>query len=204
MKSITFIFISFIILSCNSCTQNSKKKSIDESTDTMQSTAESTQPGAVGFDINSIPISTAEIGEYPYLAAPKGYQYANEINREYEEKYFFYNDSLMMMVGGQYYHAMILPIKGGEFTETSIVKNYEQAISKLDGVMVYTGKIISTASDLLRENSMPYAKDMYDPYPYNYKQFLIRTSEGDIWFELCYGLNIEGIDFTVVYDKKDK
>ncbi|MDR1503521.1 MAG: hypothetical protein LBT43_13820 [Prevotella sp.] len=198
MKNIVSVFILFLIVFYSSCSQSSKKGFADKSV------TENIQSSVAEFDINSVPITNSEIGEYPYLSAPKGYQYTNDHNREYEEKYFFYNDSLIMTIGGQYYHTMVLPINGQEFSETNVVKNYEETILQLGGVLVYSGKIINIATDLLRENSMQYAKDMYDPYPYNYKQFLIRTPKGNVWFELCYGLNTEGIDFTVVYEEKDK
>lgn len=196
MKNIVFIFTLFLMFFYSSCFQSSQKGLPDKSVN------ENIQSSITEFDINSIPVTNSEIGEYPYLSAPKGYQYINEHNRAYEEKYFFYNDSLVMTIGGQYYHVMVLPIDGQEFSETSVVKSYEETILQLGGVLVYSGGIINKATDLLRKNSMRYAKDMYDPYPYNYKQFLVRTPQGNIWFELCYGLNTKGLDFTVIYEKR--
>ena len=204
MKNSLFILIILAVVSCG-------KKQAPDSTIPQQETPAQSENEITNkaenkntFDINTIPISSADIGSFPYLSAPEGYKYSKEVNKRYEEKYFFYNDSLAMPVGGKYYHAMIYPEEGEEFSDTYIVKNYEQAITKLGGVEIYSGGFINKAHDLFRENKPSYAKDMYDPYPYKYKQFVLRTSDGNIWFELCHGLNVNGIDYTVMFEGEIK
>ena len=200
MKNLLFILI---VLSITSCGQRSNRgtatpeQNTEISDNTNNRNANELSPV---FDINSILVSSEDIGSFPYLSAPDGYEYSREHNRKYEEKFFFYNDSLMMTVGGKYYHAMIVPKNGEEFSGTYIVKNYELAIEKIGGIQIYSGSIVKKASELLRESDVPYAKDMYNPYPYNYKQFIVKTPEGNVWFELCYGLNMNGVDFTVIHE----
>ncbi|MFV0538654.1 MAG: OmpA family protein [Dysgonomonas sp.] len=199
MKTLFYAFTFLLLVSCGQTNKGGSNQE-DSTTSVDAKSFESTEST---FDVNSIPVSNANIGDFPYLSAPEGYKYSSdEQNRKYEEKYFFYNDSLMMTVGGKYYHTRIVPNDGEEFTETYVVKNYQQAISKLGGVEVYSGGMVDKASDLLRKNNMTYAKDLYDPYAYNYKQFVLRTSSGNVWIELCHGLNINAIDFTVIFESE--
>lgn len=46
---------------------------------------------------------------------------------------------------------MILPLDGQEFSETNVVKSYEETRLQLGSVLVYSGAIINKATDLLRK-----------------------------------------------------
>lgn len=202
MNKLLFILFTVIAVSCSQKSNNNSTGSQTEPTPSSKQVA-SAKATSTSFDIAAVSISNADIGAFPYLSAPQGYEYSGtEQNKKYEEKYFFYNDSLVMTIGGKYYHTMIVAKKGEEFSETYVVKNYEQAIKKIGGVEVYSGRIVDKASDLLKSKEVAYAKDMYDPYPYSYKQFVVKTANGNVWIELCHGLNMNGIDFTVMYDGK--
>ena len=195
------LLFTLIILLTVSCGSKSSQDSANSQHNAVQSESKVAGKAENAFDINSIPVSNAEIGIFPYLSAPEGYQYSNEHNKRYEKKYFFYNNSSVMTIEGKYYHARVYPIEGEVFSDSYIVKNYEQTIKELGGVEIYSGGIVRNASDLLKKNDMAYVKDMYDPYPYNYKHFVLRTPDGNIWIELCHGFNANIIDFTIVYDE---
>ena len=197
MKTLLFAIVTVIAISCGSGSSSRESANVQQDAASGSEIANKTENV---FDINAIPVSNADIGSFPYLSVPEGYRYSDEHNRRYEEKIFFYNDSLIMTIGGKYYHARVYPMQGEEFSETYIVRNYEQVIKKLGGVEIYSGGIVKKASELLNKNSMTYAEDMYNPYPYNYKQFVLRTAGGNVWIELCHGLNANIVDFTVMYE----
>ncbi len=197
MKHFFLILATLTVVSCNQ--SKSPNNSATSEQTPVQSDNEVTNSTTTSFDINSISFSDADMGIFPFLSPPDGYKYMKENNRKYEEKYFFYNDSMIMIIGGKYHHAFVVPDNGEEFSETYIVKNYEQAIKKLGGIEVYSGESVSKLHEL---NEMAYAKDMYNIFPYKYKQFVVRTPNGNAWFEICYGLNCNAIDFTVVYEGK--
>lgn len=51
---------------------------------------------------------------------------------------------------------------------------------------------------MISQNNPLYTENMYNAYAASYKQFVIRTPKGNVWFELAYGYNVEWVDFTVV------
>lgn len=167
-----------------------------------QGAASNNENGANGaFDINKIPVAATFNGDFPYLSAPESYQYSSKKTKEFEEKYFFYNDSLVHKVEGKYYHARIFPKENVEFSNTYIVNNYKKAIEKAGGVEIYSGWLPNKAGALISKEQPSYTEDIYDIYPYKYKQFIIRTPKENIWIELIHGLNANMVDFTVVSEK---
>lgn len=166
----------------------------------MQVKPDSTLHKVPTFNLDQVPVTTSPVGDFPYLSAPAGYRYGDEKNKSLEEKYFFYNDSLIKKVSGQYYHTAIFQ-EGDVFEDTYLVNAYKTAIEKLGGVEFYSGGLPSSASELLDQEKPAYISDMYDPRPYKYKQFLIRTPKENIWIELCHGLNANQVDLTVVKEE---
>ncbi len=189
--------IALVITSIASC--KAKDKQEETTTNPIEQT-ESKSPQENVFDINQLPISRENVGEFPYLSAPESYQYTGSKTKEYEEKLFFYNDSMVYKVGGKYYHARIHAKENVEFAATYVVNNYKKAVEKLGGIEIYSGPLTKTSNKVLEED-LPYLKDLYDPFAYNYKQFLIRTAKENIWIELIHGLNADMIDFTVVKEE---
>lgn len=89
MKIFTYIFLALTLL-INSCRQNPKQKDVSSNSTAKQ--AKETEDKAIGkngFQLDQIKISTKEIGAFPYLDAPTGYKYVNQVDRKLEEKYFF-------------------------------------------------------------------------------------------------------------------
>src|SRR5690606_3708584 len=91
MKKILLTLISVsILLSCN----NSEK--VDNQTTEKGATSkedseivENTEINAVAFDINSIPVSTADIGDFPFFTLPKGLKNQNKpLQRNFDVCYF--------------------------------------------------------------------------------------------------------------------
>lgn len=189
------------LIGLSSCNQKSNRQSQEDGTaDTLQVPKVVESTASVGFNLDQVPMTTREVGEYPYLIAPLGYSHAGEKTKSLEEKYFFYNDSLTRKVSGQYYYTAVFQ-EGDVFEDTYLVNEYKKAIEKLGGVEFYSGGLPASASELLDKEQPAYVKDMYDPRPYKYKQFLIRTPEANIWIELCHGLNANQVDLTVVKEE---
>lgn len=187
------LWFVFTTLSCGN-----EQKADDHSKKSTELETPAANPAS--FDLSAIPLTDQNAGEFPYLSTPDSYRYSDEKNRAYEEKFFFYNDSLVHRVGGKYYHAAIFPKENTTFSETYVVNNYKKAIENLGGVEIYSGPIHSAFHKVLEEKP-PYLKDLYDPFAYKYSQFLIKTPKENIWIELIHGLNTDMIDFTVLKEE---
>lgn len=198
MKTYHFIFFA-VLLAISSCNRNNKQeaKADHNTADTLNPTSGNKAGASARFDSEKVPVTTKDLGSFPYLAAPEGYKYSGDINKTLEEKYIFYDDSLVRTVDGKYFHAKIVP-SGNVFEDTFIVTEFKKAIEKLGGVEVYSGGLPALAGELIDKEKPAYVSDMYDPRPYKYKQYLIRAPKENIWIELCHGLNANQIDFTVV------
>ena len=153
------------------------------------------------FNTDGIPESTADLGEFPYFSAPKSYKFTEEKNKDYEEKYFFYNKNDVTAIAGRYFHTQIFAEPDVDFSETYVLRNYQQAIEKAGGVEVYSGYVPFKATNLITTEQPSFAKDMYDYQSTQYKQYIIKTPEGNIWVELNYGNNANLVDLTVVAEE---
>lgn len=199
MKNYNHILLITLMLGILSCNRSNKKSDNSDSltADTLQPKAIESTKVSAGFNLDRVPVSTMDLGTFPYLTAPDKYKYSGDIKKQLEEKYFFYNDSLVRKVSGAYFHTTIFSA-GDVFEDTFVVLEYRKAIEKLGGIEVYSGGIPAAAAELINKEQPAYVSDMYDPIPYKYKQFLIRTPKDNIWIELCHGLNAQQIDLTVV------
>ncbi|MFD2288060.1 hypothetical protein GJU39_17080 [Pedobacter petrophilus] len=201
MKTSNYIYVVALVClgSCNQAPE--KKNGENKPHDTLASTSVSETISSVDNNLDNVPVSDKELGQFPYLKAPEGYKFSGDTNRQLEEKYFFHSDSLVQKVSGKYFHTTIFP-SGTSFEDTFIVKQYTKDIEELGGVQIYAGGLPNAARELIDKEKPAYAEDMYDPMPYKYKQFLINTKKEKIWIELCHGLNSNQIDLTVMLKKK--
>lgn len=150
---------------------------------------------------DSIAVSAADIGKFPYLNPPEGYVYDRYAkNRNFAEKYHFYNDSSIVTIGGKYFRALILKEKDKgwkkeKFNDTLVISHYENAIKQLGGVEVYSKDKPLKMLDMLDD-------DMSNqPVADNYRQFIIRTPNGNAWFNLEYGYDsVQQIVYSVLFE----
>jgi len=198
------IYFSFLIavVALSSCKQNANQaNSVNTEIDTLQISKATKNIAAKGFNLDQVAISKQDIGKFPYLFSPAGYQQTDAKEKQMEEKYFFYNDSLVRKVSGQYYQAKVFNKEGKVFEDTYLVNAYKTDIEKLGGMEFYVGGLPALAAQLIDTEKPAYVADMYDPRPYKYKQYLIRRPKENIWIELCHGLNANQIDLTVVREE---
>ena len=88
-KTLIILSIGALLAACN--------KKAEQKTDTTQNTvavedtraAEKSSGGTTQFDINSIPVSNAELGELPFFSFPKGLDFQNKpVQRGYDVLFF--------------------------------------------------------------------------------------------------------------------
>lgn len=202
MKTYNFILFA-LLLGLGSCNPRGNNETTDrgnEAADTLHYKPSVSATSSPEFNLKQVPVSTKLAGDFPYLSAPEGYKYSEETNKKLEEKYFFYSDSLVRKVSGQYFHTAVFS-SGDGFDDTFVVREFKNAVEKLGGVEIYSGGLPTAANQLIEKENPVYVSDMYDPRPYKYKQFLIRTPKENIWIELCHGLNANQIDLTVVKEE---
>jgi OmpA-OmpF porin, OOP family len=144
------ILISCIISSCGKPENEAPVVQSSEVIDATQSTVkeEAIQPNApvlakTAFDLNSIPVSSAEIGEFPFFQAPEGYRYSPSEKRPFDREYFAINGTLTP-VEGVSFKAVIDAVseESGAFSSLQVSAGYKQAILAAGGVKLPT-KIVT-------------------------------------------------------------
>lgn len=150
---------------------------------------------------DSMEISTADIGKFPYLIPPEGYIYDRFAkNRNFAEKYHFYKDSSMVTIGGKYFRALVRKkddpkYKKEKFNDSLVVAYYENAIKRLGGTEVYADnkplkKLDRIDDDLANQ-----------PIAGTYRQFIVRTPEGNAWFDLEYDYDtVQQVVYSVLFE----
>ncbi len=188
-----------VLISCN----NHKSEPSEKNIETAQNNVKEPEQPSVSkkFNWDNVPVTEASIGAFPYFSAPESYRYEGEKTRDFEEKYFFFNDSLVQQASGKYYHTKVYPAGNTSFSETFIVNSYKKAIEKAGGLEIYSGPIPFKATDLIVKQDPPYKKDLYDYQSTKYKQFVIKTPAAHIWIELNYSNNANLVDFTVLTEE---
>jgi len=142
------------------------------------------------------PQPAQEIGGFPYISAPDGYALRNETRLEFEQKYLFPGGKFEI-VEGPYFHTDIFA-DGGTWNETLLLSRLDRHITALGGKRMFDGPMPDAARTMIQENEPRFVKDLYDPWPYRFRQYLIQTPEKTIWIEIGYGYNAQMLDLTVI------
>lgn len=142
------------------------------------------------------PQPAQDLAEFPYLGAPDGYALRNQTRLEFEQKYLFPGGRLEI-VEGPYFHADIF-VDGGVWNETLLLSRFDRQIAALGGKRMFDGSMPAAARTMIQENAPRFVKDLYDPWPYRFRQYLIQRPDKTIWVEIGYGYNAEMLDLTVI------
>jgi hypothetical protein len=202
--------LSLVVLA-SACGKNDNKKTaaasapVPEVNHTQQVTPESqsapmpdaskatTEPAPIAaFDINTIPISNKEIGEFPFFTPPEGYEYvtqgASRLNERDSIKNFsryYYplgKENLYPVEGKTFYNVRINSKEGGDEI-LLIQRNYENAITAAGGVKVFDGKVDPSKTYNILSSD--------DRYRYGVRNesgerqvYVIRKQDMEVWFEI--------------------
>ena len=159
-------------------------------------------PSTVGADLSALPVSTAELGDFPFVVLPQGFRQGDVSDRPLEQKYVFPAGGLLT-VEGRYHHARVFAAPDDQWAETLLLRGLEDHIKTLGGVRIFDGALPGAAREKITADEPRFVADLYDPWPYRFRQYVIRTPESRIWIEIGYGYNAETIDLTVVEEAVD-
>ena len=89
------------------------------------------------FDISTIPVSTAALGAFPYIALPEGYsnERYGETKKEFARFPFWVNDKVHW-VEGQFYGTIFSAVPGKDYSQFEVEKNFEALMKQMGAVQV--------------------------------------------------------------------
>jgi len=185
------VVIAAALTSC----KNGGNTSTDNS-DTLVAEAKTAQtiPADTTFNLNAIPLSTKNLGEFPYLSYPEGYNFnyektINPLNiKDLDKEYFAVNGKLIPVEGKSY---KVRIEKGQEnekkFSNLLVSRYYEEKILALGGVninnvAVNQQEIKKVGDKELIEKNYGFSID-YNLLD-NLKTYIIRTETKQIWIQM--------------------
>lgn len=194
-KTLIILSMGALLAACN--------KKAEKNTDTTQDTvatdtttaAEKSPGGSTQFDINSVPVSNAEVGDFPFFSFPKGLEFQNKpIQRSYDMLYFPLN-GVMTPIEGKVWKTYV--VNGKSNTEgwslPYFLKSYDDAITKVGGVKIFDGKVAQQELDRIKEEAKYFGEEgSIDYWNEPVKVYVIRRPNGDDIYIQLYGNTATG------------
>ena len=153
---------------------------------------------AATFDLSKVPVSTANLGRFPYVSGPKGYKFPNPSDSAYYEfdRSYVYDGKQLIPIEGKVLRRQYRVIDEAKKTsELMQQRNYETLIKNLGGVQVSSGELPSEAvekvgRDAYNKNGGGISSgDQVDTY-------VIRQKDKEVWIQLHPGETYMNINVT--------
>ncbi|MGS2763051.1 OmpA family protein [Sinomicrobium sp. M5D2P9] len=146
------------------------------------------------FDINNIPVSDADLGDFPFFSLPEGLKTTNRpIQRKYDVLYFPI-DSIMTPLEGKVWKTYI-SAEGGydEWSLPYFFKSYDDAIISVGGVKIFDGEISYEEYERYHDDAQYLGEDGSIGYVgQKIRVYVIRRADGgDIYIQMT-GDSISG------------
>jgi len=164
------------------------------------------------FDINDIPVSEVELGDFPFFSFPEGFKALNKpILRKYDVIYFPI-DGVMTPLEGRVMKTYVSESDGVEedWSTAYFFKSYDDIITSVGGVKIFDGEITYEEYERYHDKATYLGEDGSIGYVgENIRVYVIRREDGgNIFIQLTDGnLNIlqqEAFKQTISLLKADK
>lgn len=89
------------------------------------------------FNMNKVPNTNFDLGDFPFIPAPKGYQYRNVKVKERGEEYFLADGKLMPVEGKSFKAELVREeSRPAMFSISRVERSYDRMIASVGGVKV--------------------------------------------------------------------
>ncbi|WP_240643153.1 OmpA family protein [Sinomicrobium pectinilyticum] len=154
-----------------------------------EETTSGTEENSNKFDIAKIPVSDADLGDFPFFSFPEGLKATNRpIQRKYDVLYFPV-DGIMTPLEGKVWKTYV-SAESGNYDDWSLAyffKSYDDAITSVGGVKIFDGKITNEEYERYHDDAQYLGEDGSIGYVgQRIKVYVIRRSDGgDIYIQLA-------------------
>ncbi|UOQ73848.1 hypothetical protein [Hymenobacter cellulosilyticus] len=136
------------------------------------------------FDINTVPVTSANLGTWPYLSALKGYKTnydSDSVGFDFDRAYV-YDGKNIVAVEGKIVSRRFRPADSDKpASELMMQRNYENLVKSLGGTKVFSGEVpedaikkIGETEYLKHDNDITRAADTY----------VIRQKDKEVWVQV--------------------
>ncbi len=144
------------------------------------------EPRGGSFDIDSIPVSTVTLGDFPYITLPAGYtsEHRNKLSKDFARFPFWLNGQ-SHWVEGKFYGTSFAPAEGKGMSEYEVKKNFETLLQQMGGVKLSEGSIPSEVTEKWGDEiTQGFIDGLGDVYNNPVTTYLVRRNDGNIWVHL--------------------
>lgn len=204
MKKTALLVVSTaLFISCNNSPKGDQENQLDSVTNANQETPAVATGNAstAKFDIQSIPMTTADIGDFPFINLPQGIE---EMNKPMLRKFdvcFFPIEGIMTPFEGRLYKTFLSPVRGEDFSQHYFEKSMGDYLTNIGATKVFDGEI--TREEYDRYNKQDPHKGAEGDMGYsdrNIKVWVLRSTEkGNIYIQ--YTANNAGGSLNVLQEE---
>lgn len=189
-KTLIILSIGTLLAACNKKAEQKTDAAHDTVAIEDSRAAEISSGQTPQFDINSIPVSTAEVGDLPFFSFPKGLDFQNKpVQRSYDMLFFPLN-GVMTPIEGKVWKTYVVNEKSNteEWSLPYFLKSYDDAITKVGGVKIFDGKVSQQELDRIKEEAKYFGEEgSIDYWNEPVKVYVIRRTNGDDIYIQLYG-----------------
>lgn len=160
--------------------------------------ADEEAPGAGGFDIAALPVSTQPLGQFPFFSIPEGYSALPNKTRSVDfGEAAFWNGHDLTHVEGRVYAAGIRldsAMRGQkEFSDLEVVRNLQQVVAAAGGVEISSGETPLELRDAFSAAMRAYPGESKCYHNSSQQVFVLRREDGNVWVRTCRGRTHAGL-----------
>lgn len=183
-KNSAITAIVFTAITFSSCHDNKQTTQPTEHTpDTVQAaTTNKTTPATATFDINTVPVSNAALGAFPFFSLPQGLQEQNKPVTKSFDRVFFPIDGIMTPIEGKIWKSSIVMAQDSKenWSLPFFEKSYDDAIKAVGGVKIFDGKVSQEELDRIKDQATYFGEEgSLDYWNDPAKVYLIRRENKD-------------------------
>lgn len=178
------VALLLVLSACN------KQEAVSETVAVAPQASAETADEAVAsaFDINSLPVSTATLGDFPYISLPAGYKANGQPESKTFARFPFWVQGSEYWVEGKFHLINIhLDSASGApgYAQLEVERSIEGLVKQMGGVQVGEGKIPAEVSGQWGEEiKLGMMMGLGDVYNQPVKTWVVRRPEGNIWVQL--------------------
>ena len=159
----------------------------DASTTQPPASVGSGEANPVVFDLSAVPISTATLGDFPYIAVPSGYEIHDERTLDLAA-FPIWTGAAFQTIEGKVYMAQSKTPEGKSYSRLEFERGIENAVKMLGGVRVSRGEVPSEAfenlpSDVQQDASLGLGDKFGSPFT----TFVVRRADRTLWIQVVAG-----------------
>ncbi len=188
-KTFLVLLLALLLFACNNNKNEQKQTDKQETIDVTKENNEE-KNGTVTerkFDINSIPLSTEDIGDFPFFTAPEGAKYINKPKVKDFDFIVFVTPESIYEVEGKTFRSHVHKDKESdiEISGRYLNKSFEDAILNAGGVKVFEGNLTKEQKEKYKELAT-YAgsNGSLDIWNDVVAMYVIRRNDGNVYIAM--------------------